>query len=471
MASNNGLYWIRRDLRVDDNPALTRALANGCTQAVFLAPLKTWQQHHKAPIQIDFIARHLQWLQQQLSALGMTLTIVEVDDFNAQINYLQEYCQAHNIDHIYANSEPELDEVKRDQRLATSGLNVHLFEADVILAKGSVLNNQGQMFKVFTPFKRAWLQRFMQDYFECLAPPPYQQPAGCLPAAVHFSTEVRSSAKWPLAETYMQQVLPVFLTAKLQHYQQHRDLPGIQGTSGISPYLAIGAISPRRVLSMLLSHYPELPQWDSSPLFSWLNELLWREFYRHLLHHFPQLSKHRDFQPKFDGFYWPGSDQDFALWCQGKTGYPIIDAAMRQLLKTGWMHNRLRMIVASFLTKHLLVDWRKGEQFFMQHLLDGDFAANNGGWQWAAGTGCDAQPYFRIFNPLTQSKRFDPQGDFIRKYLPELNDIPDNMIHSPQAYLAKQQQSSNYWPPIVDLAEGRSRALAHFKQQLDPPLS
>ncbi|MDN4501054.1 deoxyribodipyrimidine photo-lyase [Alteromonadaceae bacterium BrNp21-10] len=463
--NHNGLYWIRRDLRVDDNPALTSAIERGVSKAIFIAPLKTWEQHHKAPIQIDFIARHLQWLKQQLANRGITLDIVEVDDFDAQKQYLTDYCLAQNIQHLYANSEPELDECQRDSSIASQHLTLHLFEADVIMPKGGILNKQGEMFKVFTPFKRAWLQEFRQRYFECL-PPPAATKTTQLTESITFSTTQRSSIKWPLADDYLQQVLPQFITAKLSHYQQQRDFPGVHGTSGISPYLAIGAISPRRVLSNLLSHYPQLAEWDSSPLFSWLNELIWREFYKHLLFHFPNLSKHQDFQPKFKDFYWPGSAENFSLWCQGKTGYPIVDAAMRQLNQTGWMHNRLRMIVGSFLTKHLLVDWRKGEAYFMQQLIDGDFSANNGGWQWAAGTGCDAQPYFRIFNPVTQSKRFDADGIFIKKYLPELNDVPNKYIHSPHEYLKKQALEKIYWPPIVDLAAGRARALVHFKQQL-----
>lgn len=203
---------------------------------------------------------------------------------------------------------------------------------------------------------------------------------------------------------------------------------------------------------------------SKSNVFTWVNELVWREFYRHLIVAYPKLNKYQNFNEKYDPVQWRSADADFTAWCQGKTGYPLVDAAMRQLLQTGWMHNRLRMVVASFLTKHLLIDWRKGERFFMQHLIDGDLASNNGGWQWAASTGCDAQPYFRIFNPITQSERFDPEGEFIRKYIPELTSVPNKHIHFPHAYLALQGSEKNkYWPAIVDHKAARQRALDAFK--------
>ena len=192
--------------------------------------------------------------------------------------------------------------------------------------------------------------------------------------------------------------------------------------------------------------------------------MIWREFYRHLLFHFPNLCQHKNFNAKYNNLPWPNNAQYIQAWQQGKTGYPIVDAAMRQLNQTGWMHNRLRMIVGSFLTKHLLVDWRLGEQYFMSKLIDGDLAANNGGWQWCAGTGCDAQPYFRIFNPITQSERFDACGDFIRKYVPELTDVPNQYIHFPHDYLATQTHySTMYCSPIVEHKEARSAALAFYQ--------
>ena len=220
-----------------------------------------------------------------------------------------------------------------------------------------------------------------------------------------------------------------FISDKLADYQEYRDFPAIKGTSGLSPYLALGIVSAKQLLAQVQLHFPEVLENPSKAEFCWVNEIIWREFYRHLIVAYPKLCMGFNFNDKYDAVAWREDDSQFQAWCQGKTGYPIVDAAMRQLNKTGWMHNRLRMIVASFLTKHLLIDWRKGEHYFMSKLIDGDLASNNGGWQWAASTGCDAQPYFRVFNPITQSERFDPDGTFIRTYVPELKDVPAKHIH------------------------------------------
>ncbi|HBV76359.1 MULTISPECIES: deoxyribodipyrimidine photo-lyase [Vibrio] len=461
------LIWFRNDLRIDDNPALQAAInTNQPCQAIFISTPQQWQQHDLAPIKIDFIERHLNLLSEQLGQMGIPFTHLESSDFSAQSQCLLDYCQQQNIDQIFANQEVELNERLRDDALSKQNMTLHFFESDVIVAKGAVLNGQGEMYKVFTPFKKAWATHLMRTY---------QAP---LPSAITTNTSLirsiknptitfhalkQDSSKWPLANVVLQQVVPDFLQHKLSDYHHDRDFPTIKGTSGLSPYLAIGAISAKRVLAELLHQHPQALDAISQPEGSWINELAWRDFYRHLLHHFPKLNKHTNFNPKYNGLYWPNSPQLLSAWQQGKTGYPIVDAAMRQLVQTGWMHNRLRMIVASFLTKHCLVDWRLGEKFFMQHLIDGDLSANNGGWQWAAGTGCDAQPYFRIFNPITQSKKYDPDGSFIRKYLPELKNVPLKELHFPHSYLEKNR-SSDYWPAIIDHATARQQALEFYKQ-------
>jgi len=460
------VYWIRKDFRLDDNPALTHALKQGCTKAVYISTPVTWKKHNVSAIQVDFISRHLAWFEAQLKAQGVELTVIEGTDFDSQIDLLHQFCNTHDIECVYANSQLEIDEVKRDAKLA-SKIKLNLYEADVILPKGSVLNKQGGMFKVFTPFKKAWLQIIKGSGCE-------QSFLGNLKATdvefderkFKFDYPYTDSSKWPLSDTALRQVFPRFLSDKHDEYQTYRDRPDLKATSGLSAYLAIGAISPRRLFLELVNHVPNVLDDMKAPQFCWLNELIWREFYRHLLVAFPALSMNKDFQDKFHGFSWPDNQEKFELWCQGKTGFPIVDAAINQLRQTGWMHNRLRMIVSSFLTKHLLVDWRLGEAFFMQHLIDGDLAANNGGWQWAAGTGCDAQPYFRIFNPLTQSEKFDPEGKFIRKYLPELEDVPLKHIHAPQHYLAATGQSELYCDTIVDLKEARNHALEYYKSEL-----
>lgn len=460
------LYWIRRDFRLDDNPALVSALNHQCKRAVYMTAYQTWQTHNLSSIQADLIERHINWMAAQLAELGIELTVIECNTYHQQVEQLLEFCNQYGIKHVFANSEPEIREQTRDQKVKEA-ITLTLSEADTILPAGSVINKQGQMFKVFTPFKKAWVGTFMlygieQRYLGAIN----QHISPSKSHSISFNYPKQDSSKWPLAETVLSQVLPEFIESKMHHYAEERDIPAIKGTSGLSAYLAIGAISPKRLLIEALNRYPSILNDIKSPLFSWVNELIWRDFYRHLIAAFPELCKLRDFQSKFADFYWPNDEAKFKAWCEGKTGFPIVDAAMRQLRNTGWMHNRLRMITASFLTKHLLIDWRKGEAFFMQHLIDGDLAANSGGWQWAAGTGCDAQPYFRIFNPISQSEKFDPDGSFIRKFLPELKNVPAKYIHQPQEYLASLG-SDKYWPTIVDLKIARQQALDYYQQELN----
>lgn len=455
------LLWFRNDVRTHDNPALHYFLDNmsekGQGKAVFFITKKQWQHHQWSAIKVDLLIRHVNALRTKLAHLNIELNIVEVDDFDEQIKFIVEYCSQSNVTEVVANSELEINEKNRDDAIRASGILLTLFESDVIVPKGRVLNQSGKMFKVFTPFKRAFLAYLKQSGFEYLGKP-------VIPDIEENSqpTQNSSSSSWPLSDVVERQVIPTFIQNKLEDYSEHRDFPAIKGTSGLSPYLAIGAISPRYLLMVLLSQKPDLLSETDTPAFTWLNELIWRDFYRHLMFDQPRLCKHNNFKEKYNDTVWPNNQENFELWCQGRTGYPIVDAAMRQLNQTGWMHNRLRMIVASFLTKHLLVDWRWGEKYFMQQLIDGDLAANNGGWQWAASTGCDAQPYFRVFNPIRQSERFDPNGEFIRSYIPELKSIPDKHIHFPHQYIDKQKLNV-YWPAIVEHKQAREMALIFYK--------
>ncbi|MDO6508245.1 deoxyribodipyrimidine photo-lyase [Colwellia sp. 4_MG-2023] len=458
------ILWFRNDLRTHDNPALhyflTQSQSKMPRKAIFFISEKQWLAHDWSPIKIDFIKRHAQALVEELADLGIELELVSVPDFSAQITYLKDYCASHNIDNVFANSELEFNERQRDLTCITQGIPLTLYEADVIVPKGKVLNQSGDMFKVFTPFKKAWLKYVQQAGFEYLGKVTSTSLSDESTATV--TQEGSLSSAWPLAKEYERTALPTFFQHKVTSYAQHRDIPSIKGTSGISPYLAAGVISPRYVLISLLNKFPDLLLASDSEEFSWLNEIIWREFYRHLMFHEQKLCKHLCFKEKYQNVRWHNNDVLFKAWCEGKTGYPLVDAAMRQLNQTGWMHNRLRMVVASFLTKHLLIDWRLGEKYFMQHLIDGDLASNNGGWQWAASTGCDSQPYFRIFNPIRQSERFDPNGDFIRKYLPELKSIPDKHIHFPEQYI-KNHKLAIYVKPVVEHKEARLKALAFYK--------
>ncbi|PTQ06346.1 deoxyribodipyrimidine photo-lyase [Vibrio sp. ZF 223] len=485
----SNILWIRRDLRIHDNPALVAAVENGVSIAVFISTPQQWQQHHLAPIKADFIYRHLKQLESQLAEFGISLLHLKASDFDDQARQLIELYEQLDAKCVYANSEPEVDEQTRDQQLISNGVNLQVSSCDVMLPLGSVLNKQGEMFKVFTPFKNAWLKEVQVKGIIC-SPAPIvpaklqqtqlqqtqlqqtQRPQSQLPddlkasrisADYDFDFPRVDSSRWPLSQDVLGNVIPNFLTNKVNDYTRLRDIPSVKGTSGLSPYLAIGAVSPRWLAIQLIQQQPDLLFDTQLPAFSWLNELIWRDFYKHLMFHHPKLVKGANFQQKYNGLDWYQDHPSFKAWCEGKTGYPLVDAAMRQLVETGWMHNRLRMVVASFLTKHLLIDWRWGERFFMSHLIDGDFSANNGGWQWASSTGCDAQPYFRIFNPITQSEKFDPKGIFIRKYIPELQNIPDKHVHFPHDFIAKNGIDSEYWQPIVEHKQARLRALAFFK--------
>jgi len=460
------VFWFRRDLRLFNNFSLYQAIETGCKIAVFFITEKQWQQHHVAAIQIDLLKRRLSFLGKLLAEKGINLHIIDACDYSGANQALIDFCKKHNIKHVIANKEYEVNEVARDQQFLSladkHAIEVSLFDGDVIAKPGSVVTQSGEMYKVFTPFKNEWLKQYQDSHFYFQEPPEFN-------AAIDWQSPNlletdNSSEKWPVDDETLSYVIQRFIEDKLSGYKESRDFPAIKGTSGLSPYLALGIISVHQLLACIQLTHIDVLKSSKSNLFTWVNELIWREFYRHLIVAYPKLCKGVNFNEKYNSLDWRDDNADFKAWCEGKTGYPLVDAAMRQLLETGWMHNRLRMVVASFLTKHLLIDWRKGERFFIEHLIDGDLASNNGGWQWAASTGCDAQPYFRIFNPITQSKRFDPKGEFIRKYIPELSDVPDKHIHFPHDFIANTKSlSCGYWPAIVDHKAARERALSAFK--------
>jgi deoxyribodipyrimidine photo-lyase len=265
---------------------------------------------------------------------------------------------------------------------------------------------------------------------------------------------------WPAGELAAQERLTNFLKLKAEAYSESRNSPIIDGTSRISPYLALGILSPKRcILEGLKLNNFEFTSGNKG-ICKWMDEIVWREFYRNIMHSFPKVSMNQPFQDYTKSIKWRHSSKELEAFYTGKTGFPIVDAGIRQMLTEGWMHNRLRMVVAMFFTKNMLHDWRLGEKFFMEHLIDGDFSSNNGGWQWSSSTGTDAAPYFRIFNPITQSQNFDPDGEFIKKFIPELKDVPVAQIHQSQSDLFS---STNYPAPMLDLKESRVRAIQAFK--------
>eukprot|EP01059_Diplonema_ambulator_P006050 TRINITY_DN15826_c0_g1_i1.p1 TRINITY_DN15826_c0_g1~~TRINITY_DN15826_c0_g1_i1.p1 ORF type:complete len:507 (+),score=101.74 TRINITY_DN15826_c0_g1_i1:189-1523(+) len=421
-----------------------------------------------ADIQRDFLERRVNFLSGKLATIGVELDLLHAETFREVPGVLGKYCEQHYIKEVYCNVEYEINERRRDEACETAidGVKFFKFHGDVIAEPGSLKAGGGEMYKVFTPFKNAWVREHQSGVFSLPDALPFKQiPKGKAPdpQQLKYTFEDHLSAAWTVADDEICEKIDEFVDSKLGGYSKDRDFPCLGATSKMSPYMALGMVSPAQILAAVQRKKPRVLKKAGAEEFSYVNEIVWREFYRHLVWAWPRLCMHKNFYEKYDGVAWEEGEEQFKKWCEGKTGYPIVDAAMRQLKETGWMHNRLRMVVASFLTKHLLVDWRKGEKFFMTHLIDGDYPSNNGGWQWAASTGCDSQPYFRVFNPTLQSQRFDPDGVFIKQYLPNLSSVPSKDIHNPHAYLALQGKTDLYWPQIVEHTFARERAIAAYK--------
>lgn len=467
------LVWLRRDLRTTDNTALNRAIeSGGPIVALYIATPGQWRSHYLAPIQADLIWRRLGEMNQELSQLNIPLLYAETDDFSAVTEVLDRVVQAFPISEVLANREYELNEVRRDrlagERLSRREIPFHLSDDKCIIPPGAVLTRQGHYFKVFTPFKKAWLAgvRIPQilktgTAAKCLLTSEQRQ--WCWYSEVTFSYPRENSCRWPADFPSIRQQLRDFCQDKADHYQTERDIPALDATSRLSSYLAIGALSARQCMVRLYQHSDNGILSDGEQ--TWLNELIWREFYQHLIASVPALSQGKDFLPWGAFLPWWEQPEYLSAWQEGKTGYPIVDAAMRQLNQTGWMHNRLRMIAASFLIKDLHIDWREGETYFMSRLIDGDYAANNGGWQWCASTGCDGQPYFRIFNPVSQGEKFDPDGTFVRRWIPELAGVPARYIHKP--WLWSGVSGVSYPQPIVDHKTEREITLRQYQEAKD----
>jgi deoxyribodipyrimidine photo-lyase len=460
--------WFRSDLRVQDNPALHAACrSREPVLALYFFTPDQFTQHGLGQNKQRFIIENLVQLSLHLEKTGIPLIAERCKNFTDSVNSLQALCQQHQIHCVHFNEEYELNEQRRDTlaftRLNKLGIQVERHQDQIILAPGSVLTGQGGAFRVFTPFKRAWIKQARQYPVQPLPAPKKRAATGLASTPVatidKWIKPQPANAFWPGGSKEAFRRLDAFAQRHMETYAEQRDFPAVDGTSQLSAYLAVGAISSRSCLHAALD--ANRFEWDSGSkgIQTWINELIWREFYKHLIFNFPELCKGKAFQPYTDGIRWQQQTQSLEHWKNATTGFPIVDAAMRQLNSLGWMHNRLRMVTAMFLTKHLFVDWRLGEAWFMQQLIDGDFAANNGGWQWSASTGADAAPYFRVFNPTRQSERFDSQGDFIRHWVPELKAIAGGAIHDPSPL---ERRLYRYPSPIVDHRTAVDRVKAEF---------
>jgi len=468
------LVWFRRDLRDFDHAALAHAMAAArlvyCAFIFDREILDALPDRHDR--RVEFIRASIIELEECLVGRGGGLVVrhafarTEIPELAATLS----------VQAVFANHDYEPAAVERDaavaRQLSHRGIAFHTFKDQVIFERADVLTQSGSPYSVFTPYKNAWLARLSPSD---LAPHRVDGHAGVLARRTNDDAGPPSLEAMGFRRTNLGDLRVVAGMSGGQHlftdfrtridgYRDAREFPAVKGPSYLSVHLRFGTVSIRELVAY--AHARTL-QADGQGAATWLSELIWREFYAQILWHHPRVVD-RAFRPAFADLQFPNDPTHFAAWCDGRTGYPLVDAAMRQLNATGYMHNRLRMIAASFLVKDLLVDWRLGERYFAQHLLDFDLASNNGGWQWAASTGCDAQPWFRIFNPVTQSEKFDAQGRFIRRYVPELAPLADEDIHAPWRVPPAIQQANDvvigrdYPAPIVDHALARAAALALY---------
>jgi deoxyribodipyrimidine photo-lyase len=472
--------WFRRDLRAFDNAALYHALKS-CKQVhcVFVFDKPILDSLPRADRRVEFIRESLVALDAELHAVagqaGAGLIVrhaVAADDVPRLAHEL-------GVQEVFANHDDEPDALARDAHvrgaLANFGIGFQTFKDHVIFERSEVLTQMGKPYGVFTPYKNAWLQKVndfylksypVGKYIKTLAarPKAYQLSVPTL-ADIGFETTNLSSLHVPTGSPGGLALFEDFFD-RMDKYDEARNFPAIKGPSYLGVHLRFGTVSIRQLAS---TAYKRMLV-GSKGAETWLSELIWRDFYHQILHHHPRVVT-AAFKPEYDDIKWDHhkhAKELFAAWCEGRTGYPLVDAAMAQINQTGYMHNRLRMVVASFLTKDLGIDWRWGERYFAEHLNDFDLAANNGGWQWASSSGCDAQPYFRIFNPTNQSEKFDPEGKFIRRYVPALAKLSNKAIHAP--WLAKPLEleeaglvlGRDYPRPIVDHAEARKLTLERY---------
>lgn len=471
---NTHLVWLRNDLRIHDNTALYAACQDKYARvlAIFIATPCQWRTHNMSPYQAWFIRNNLQLLAHSLESRGIIFYYFQCANFTDQIQILLSFSYKQKVKHLFYNYQYEENERVRDikvEQLLTSKTICHGYHDSVLLPPNSVQTYNKSMFRMFTPFKNAFLKRLGEYSPICWpAPGPRGAPiiTPCVIDPFNYPCIKPCESLYVTGEHGGLSLLKNFCYQQVNNYEDKRDIPALKSTSRLSAWLAIGLLSPRQCYQQLLITHPMVLIERSGGAFIWLSELIWRDFYRHLLVAWPHLCRYQPFIPWTKNITWQNDKNLFNDWCAGRTGFPIIDAAMRQLKTTGWMHNRLRMITASFLVKDLLIDWRFGEKFFMSNLIDGDLAANNGGWQWVASTGSDSVPYFRIFNPTIQGKRFDPDGKFIRRWLPELDKVPIHSLYQPHSWLIEQEKSRiiDYPAPIIDHHQARKRALASYSR-------
>lgn len=488
------VHWFKSDLRLSDNRGLHTAFQLARDHQVPLIGLyilspEDFTAHLTSPARVDFTLRTLELLQRDLAELDIPLYMETQEKRNKIPGRVVDLCKEWEANHLCGNVEYEVDELRRDAKLvrlcAENGIDFAPTPDTCVVTPGALSSQQGNQYAVYTPWFRSWLaflqqnpdnlelseepgsnpgdaRKKLSDLFDC------QIPAAPKDKQVSSEEKKRFEELYPAGEHEAMRRLEKFLEEKGRKYDEMRSvLPG-ENTSLLSPYFACGALSARTaVVTAKRMNKNWLDRGDRGYM-TWISEVAWRDFYKHVLAHWPFICMNKCFKPEHTNIEWEYDADQFQAWCDGKTGFPIVDAAMRQMRHCAWMHNRTRMVVSSFLSKDLMIDWRRGERYFMENLIDGDFASNHGGWGFGSSTGVDPQPYFRIFNPLRQSERFDPNGEYIRHWVPELRDIQGKAIHDPYSNkeAAGIAEKHGYPKPMVDHAESRARALERFKSAL-----
>jgi len=458
------IHWFRRDFRITDNTALTAAVAQG-EEVIPVCILSDWRSSHQwtGAARQQFLCGSLASLSKNLETIGGRLIIRRGD----AVEELERLVLETGATTITANRDPDpfgrAVEVRLQRFADERGIEVSLHKDICIHERDEVLTAQGGVYRVFTPYAKAWFARPKSDPTPAIK--RMVTPAGITSLSLPQLSDwglITTTTIPEAGERAARERLKAFLAEPIGHYGEQRDLPSVSGTSQLSQDLRFGLISPRQIYAAAMQLHENLLPEGRKSVMKFLAEIVWREFYMQLLWHYPEVLEH-EFNPSWRGLEWPGLSgcpDAFTRWCEGMTGFPIVDAAMRQLSATGWMHNRARMIVAMFLTKDLHLDWRLGESFFMRSLVDGEIASNNGGWQWSAGTGADAAPYFRIQNPWSQTKRYDAQGLYIRRWVPELRNVSTASLLDPPEHGGSI--ASGYPTPMLDHAAERDRTLEIF---------
>ncbi|KAL4779551.1 DNA photolyase, FAD-binding/Cryptochrome [Aspergillus varians] len=487
------VHWFKTDLRLHDNRALQAAYRVAREHkipliGVYILSPEDLTAHLASPARVDLTLRTLAQLKQDLAELDVPL-YMETQDRRKDIpRRIVELCHEWGANHVFANLEYEVDELRREAGLvrlcAENGIRFETLHDTCVVPPGLLASQQGRQYAVYTPWFKTWLA-FLDGNPEYLDVAEDEDPGsnpgdarryfGALfessvpevPENKHFDDEekaVRLRETYPAGEHEALRRLDAFLEEKAKAYDDERNSLAGETTSVLSPYFASGALSARTaVVKARKANNGKISRGERGYI-SWISEVAWRDFYKHVLVHWPFICMNKCFKPSFTNLDWSYNQSHFQAWTAGRTGYPIVDAAMRQLAQTSWMHNRARMVVSSFLSKDLLIDWRRGERYFMEHLIDGDFASNHGGWGFGSSTGVDPQPYFRIFNPLRQSERFDPEGEYIRRWVPELRGVEGKAVHAPfERGAGDVARRAGYPEPVVDHAEVRERALRRYK--------